>query len=263
MAKEIAVLEYHDIAIFDNCEPEGPQKESVDRMMNSYLHSYLNNTTKKTGTRFLPDELVKTPRDIAIIETVMRVAKGQMISLKRNKIIEFPLPFVHLVPEGRACENNSVFGGIVVERAAEDSFFAAKLFQKFFARMEFCAVKVCQDRKVVLVDVGNSFKEAVASFKSREFLEKATASGLFEKKAPMVEEKFFDLEAETVFNKELNDLWERNKRLFPKERFFDDMVEATINGRILPLMILRDRRVDLEEAQKILSWINGAGTRMF
>ncbi|MDD4531655.1 MAG: hypothetical protein PHH21_03055 [Candidatus Pacebacteria bacterium] len=262
MAEEEVVLKYHDVAVFKNQELDGPQKEIADRKMISYLHSFLNNQAEKGGTRFLPNEIVKTPGDVKIIEAVIRMVAEQMVSLKREKIIEIPLPFVHLVPEGANCESNPVFGGIVVERSADDVIFAVKLFQKVFCRMSYSAVKVCDQRQIVCIDVGNSFKEAVASLKSREFLEKAMEKGLL-KKVPIIEEKLFDLKSEMVFMRELDDLWERNRRLFPKERFSRDMVEATINGRILPLMVLRDRRVDLEEAQKILFWINGAGARMF
>jgi len=262
MAEEEVVLRYHDVAVFRNQELDGPQKEIADKRMIYYLHSFLNNHAEKGGTRFLPREIVKTPQDIKIIETVIRMVTEQMISLKREKIIEVSLPFIHLVPEGTVCESNPVFGGIVVERTADDIVFAVKLFQKVFCRMSYSAVKVCDRRQLVWIDVGNSFKEAVASLKSREFLEKAMEEGLLER-APIVEEKLFDLRAEAVFMGELNDLWERNKMLFPKERFSRDMVEATINGRILPLMVLRDRRIDLEDAQEILFWINGAGTRMF
>ena len=262
MAEEEVVLKYHDVAVFRNQELDGPQKEIADRKMISYLHSFLNNQAEKGGTRFLPNEIVKTPEDVKIVEAVIRMVTEQMISLKREKIMDIPLPFIHLVPEGANCESNPVFGGIVVERTADHTIFAVKLFQKVFCRMSYSAVKVCDQRQLVCIDVGNSFKEAVASLKSREFLERAIQGGLL-KKAPIIEEKLFDLKAEMVFMRELNDLWERNKRLFPKERFFQNMVEATINGRIVPMMVLRDRRVDLGEAKNILSWINGAGTRMF
>lgn len=261
---EIVLLKYHDVAVFKNHILDGPEKPIADREMISHLHFFLNNFAGKNGIKFLPSERVKTAKDIKIIEMVMRAVKEQMVSLKRSKIIEVPLPFVHLVPEGVVCKDDSAFGGIVVERAADDVIFSVKLFQKVFERMSYSAVKVCNERQIAYVDVGNSFKEAVASFQSREFLKEVVRkSPLFESKEAIPDEKLFNLEAEMTFNMELDDLWERNGRILPREMFFQNMVEATINGRIVPMMFLKDRKVDLKEAQAMLFMINGAGTRMF
>jgi hypothetical protein len=180
-----------------------------------------------------------------------------MVLLGRSKIINISLPFIHLVPKGNTYKSNSVFGGIVVERVENDAVFAIKLFQKVFERMSFSAVKVCEDRTIVYVDVGKDFKEATASLMSRDFFEEVIKkNNLFNGSNPIVEEKCFDLRAEDVFNLELDDLWEKNRRIFPRDKFFKDMIEATINGRILPLMLLRDHRVDTEEIREFLSWIS-------
>jgi len=255
MAEE---TEYHDVIIFHSHEVQGPEKEIVDRRTICQLYSFINNVTRKSGSEFLPVEIRKTQKDILIIEMVLRMVTEYMVLLGRSKIINISLPFIHLIPEGKTYSSNSVFGGIVVERVENDAVFAIKLFQKVFARMSFSAIKVCEeDRTIVYVDVGKDFKEAAASLISRDFFEEfIKKNSLFNESNPIVEEKCFDLRAEDVFNSELDDLWEKNRRIFPREKFFKDMVEATINGRILPLMLLRDHRVDTEEIREFLSWIS-------
>jgi len=251
---ENPVLKYHDEAVLrDSNNSEDPEKNISDKAMLECLYAFLNNFTKNNGEKVLPGELDKgedSSKEKKIVETVLSAVTEQMISLERNKIINVTLPFIHLVPEGFVHKSDSVFGGIVVERTADDVIFAIKLFQKVFERMSYSAVKVLDDRQIAYIDVGNSFKEAVASFQSREFLKEVIENPLFEKKEEIVEEKLFNLGAEKVFNDELDNLWERNEKIFPREKLFQNMVEATINGRIVPMMVLRDRIVDLNDAQR-------------
>ncbi|MFA5169815.1 MAG: hypothetical protein WC386_00870 [Candidatus Paceibacterota bacterium] len=252
MAEELL---YHDMAMLYK---DDPYKSILPR-----FYSFLNNVSEKGGKVLLPKELRKSEKDIFIIEMVVEMVREYMVLSGRNKIIDISLPFVHLIPEGSGYENNSVFGGIVVERVANDSIFAINLFQKIFARMSFSAVKSCGDRSIVFIDIGGNFKEAVASLMSRRFFEEfVKGNELFKDSEPIIEEKCFDLKAEDSFNQTLEELWERNKRLFPKEKLFHDTVEATINGRILPFMVIRDRKITQEEVNKLLSYFQEVGTKL-
>ena len=234
---------------------------SKDKIYNKF-HSFLNKASDLGGKKSLSNERRKNSKDILIIELVIESVKEYMVLFGRDKIINIPLQFIHIIPKGSDCEN-SFFGGIVVEKVEDDRVFAINLFQKIFARMSFSAIKVHKDRTFSYIDIGGDFKEAVASLMSRNFFEEVVShNNLFEKNKPIVEEKCFNLEAEDLFIKSFREVVKKNKGYIPKEKLFHDTVEATINGRILPLMILRDRKIEERETSILLEWFNGVGTKL-
>lgn len=189
---------------------------------------------------------------------MLKVPMGKVVKLQ---VIDIPLQFIHLVPKGRTYES-PLFGGIVVERTS-DKAFAIKLFQKLFTRMSFSAVKIHRDRTLTFIDVGGNFKEAVASIFSRSFFDEVVLdNNLFKKDELINEKECFDFEAEKVFLKGFEEARRSSKGLIPKEKLFHDMVEATINGRIIPLMTLRDHKVGPEEVNDLLRWFNEVGTKL-
>jgi len=234
---------------------------SRDRMVIRF-HTSLNRFAEKGGKSPVPNELIKTQKDLKIIELVIKAAKEYMILFGRNKIIDIPVSFIHLITESDGYENNSVFGGIVVERMADDSVFAIKLFQKIFARMSFSSVRACEDRSIVLIDIGANFKEGVASLASRLFFEEVKDDRLFRRSEPIIEERSFDLVAEDAVNRVLEEVWESNSELFPKEKIIRDAVQAIVNGTIIPLLILRSKKIGPEEMGNLLQWLNGARQKL-
>jgi hypothetical protein len=228
----------------------------------STLYTFLNNISEVGAGKFLPDEISKSQKDILIVELVIRLVKECMVFFGRNKTIDIPLRFIHLIPEGSNYKA-SLFGGIVVERVADDRVFAIKLFQKVFAKTSFSAIKINKDRTLTFIDVGGNIKEAVASLISRSFFEDVVLqNNLFLKGEPIVEKECFDLEAEAIFNEAFEEVLERNKGFLSREKLFKDAVEATVNGRIIPLMVLRDRKVEQGEVNNLLRWFNEVGTRL-
>lgn len=255
-------LFYQDLAMLDWTDSEWEYNTcSRDEFLNN-LYSFLNRASEIGGKKFLPNEIRRAPRDIQIIELAIKSVKEYMVLFGRDKIINLPLQFIHVLPEGSDYEK-SFFGGIVVEKVEDDRIFAINLFQKIFARMSFSAIKVKKDRTFSFVDTGLGFKEAVASLMARNFFEEVVSnSDLFKKGEPIIEEKCFNLEAEDFFIKSFSDVMKKNKGLIPKEKLFHDIIEATINGRILPLMILRDRQIKEEETMRFLDWMNEVGTKL-
>ena len=255
-------LLYQDMAMLDWEDTEWDYNPiSKDKIYNKF-HSFLNKASELGGKKSLSNEIRKTPKDILIIELVIESVKEYMILFGRDKTINIPLQFVHIVPKESNYEN-SFFGGIVVEKVEDDRVFAVNLFQKIFTRTSFSAIKVHKDRTFSYIDIGGNFKEAVASLMSRNFFEEVVSNNnLFEKDKPIIEEKCFNLEAEDFFIKSFREVMKNNRGYIPKEKLFHDTVEATINGRVLPLMILRNRKIEEKEVIILLEWFNGVGTKL-
>lgn len=222
-------LLYQDLAVLSLTRSEWDYNPYFRERFFSGFYSYLNKISEIRGKKTLPNEIVKSPKDIVIIKLAIKSVKEYMVLFRRNKIIDIPLQFIHIVPEGSNCEN-CFFGGIVVERAADDKIFAIKLFQKIFAKMSFSAVELSGDRKVTFIDEGNGLKEATASLISRLFLEEVVLKNdLFEKNGSAIEENCFSLKSEKLFHELLAKVW-KDETILTKEKFFRNTVETVING---------------------------------
>jgi len=150
-----------------------------------------------------------------------------MILCKRDKIIEIPMSFIHLVPEGSGYSYDPILGGIVVERIADDRVFAIKLFQKLFVRMSWSAIK-CEDRKLIVSRC--LINEGIASLMSRQFFEETIKGNSLFANNETINQECFNIEAEKVFNGALDNFWERSHKSIPKETFSFKIIGAAING---------------------------------
>jgi hypothetical protein len=223
-------LLYQDLAVLDWIKSEWEYNLSSKDKIFSKFHSYLNNISEMRGKRVLPDEIKKTPKDIIIIKLVIKSVREYMIFFRRNKIINVPLQFVHIVPEGSNHED-SFFGGIVVERVVDDKIFAIKLFQKVFQKMSFSAVRAPRDRKLIFINTDNKFREAAASLVSRLFLKKVILNNdLFDNKDFLIEKDCFSIEAEKIFFEFLKNKWNYSNKKISEDKFFRNIVEMIING---------------------------------
>jgi hypothetical protein len=223
-------LLYQDLAMLNLIRSEWDYNSYSKERFLSRFYSYLNNVSEIRGKKNLPNEIVKSQRDIVIIKLAIKSVKEYMFLFRRNKIIDIPLQFIHIVPEGSDYED-SFFGGIVVERVADDKIFAIKLFQKLFEKMSFSAVELQGNRKVVFINENNELKRAAASLISRLFLERVVLnSDLFEEDESIIEDVCFFLESEKVFDEFLEKIWKDENKSISKEKFFRNVVEAIING---------------------------------
>ena len=223
-------LLYQDLAMLNWIKSDWEYDSFSKNKFFSKLYSYLNNVSEKNGSKILFDEIEKTPKDIIIIKLVIKSVRNYMVFFRRDKIINIPLQFIHIVPEGSNYQD-SLFGGIVVERTANDRIFAIKLFQKIFQKMSFSAVMINKDRKLIFVNIDNNFKEAIASLVSRLFFEEVIIKkDLFKNNDLMAEKDCFSLEAENNFKEFLQRKCNYENKVITKEKLFRSVVETIING---------------------------------